>query len=201
MVPAVVLAAGLSSRMGRTKAILPLGPRETFLTRILHTLHAAEVADAVVVLGHDADAVRRSLEEHGLSPRLVLNTAFQSGQFSSVVAGINAIDHPGVTGVLLCLVDVPLVSVSTVRAVLDRRRESGAPIVRPARGRDHGHPVLIDRALFGEIRSADPARGLKPVVRAHLSSIGDVPVDDDGAFFDIDTPAEYASALEQLVSS
>ena len=65
------------------------------------------------------------------------------------------------------------------------------PFVRPVRGGDHGHPVLIDRSLFDPLRHADPRLGAKEVVRAHASSIGDVEVDDDGAFTDIDTPVEY----------
>ena len=62
MVPAVVLAAGKSSRMGRPKATLPLPDGETFLGRILHTLHAAAVDDLVVVVGHDPDPIVKSLD-------------------------------------------------------------------------------------------------------------------------------------------
>jgi molybdenum cofactor cytidylyltransferase len=61
MIPAVVLAAGKSTRMGRPKATLPLGGSETFLTRIVRTLYEAEVEDVVVVLGHEADAIVESL--------------------------------------------------------------------------------------------------------------------------------------------
>ena len=55
MVPAVVLAAGKSSRMGRTKATLPLGRGDTFLTRIVRTLRDAGVEDVVVVVGHEPE--------------------------------------------------------------------------------------------------------------------------------------------------
>jgi len=89
------------------------------------------------------------------------------------------------------LVDAPLVSPETVRAVLQRYRETRAPIVRPVRGDEHGHPVLIDRSLFPALRQADPNRGAKPVVRANVSPAGDVIVDDAGAFMDVDTPEEY----------
>ncbi len=57
MIPALVLAAGRSSRMGRAKALLPLGDGETFLTRIVKTFIEAGVEDVVVVVGHDADAI------------------------------------------------------------------------------------------------------------------------------------------------
>jgi CTP:molybdopterin cytidylyltransferase MocA len=195
MIPAVVLAAGQSTRMGRTKALLPLDRDDTFLTRIVRTFTAAGVDDIVVVLGHDAAAVAQCLAAARLSPRLVTNPAYDSGQLSSVVTGVNAIDRPGVSAMLLTLVDVPLVSAATVSAVLERYRSTGAPVVRPVRGSEHGHPVLIDRRLFGALRSADPRFGIKPIVRASASARGDVEVDDDGAFLDIDTPADYARVI------
>jgi len=94
----------------------------------------------------------------------------------------------------MTLVDVPLVHASTVRAVVDRYRQTRARVVRPVRCGEHGHPVLIDRALFEAIRHADPASGAKPVIRANVSAAGDVPVDDDGAFADFDTPDDLRRA-------
>lgn len=199
MIPAVILAAGKSTRMGRLKAVMPIGEKDTFLSRIVRTFQEAGVEDVVVVIGHEARTVRESLESRGLGPRLVVNPAYETGQLSSVLAGLNAVDRPGVTAMLLSLVDVPFVSAGTVRAVLQRYRARHAPIVRPVRGELHGHPVLIARALFDELRSADPSAGAKSVVRAHVSADGDVPVDDEGAFCDIDTPEEYAEALKRFV--
>jgi molybdenum cofactor cytidylyltransferase len=195
VIPAVVLAAGLSTRMGRPKPLLPLPGGETFVTRIVRSFLEAGVDDVVVVLGHEADAVAAKLIESGIAARFVINEAYETGQLSSVLRGLNAVDRPGVRAMLLMLVDVPLVSAHTIRAVIERYKTTHAPIVRPVRGDEHGHPVLIDRSLFGLLRAADPAAGAKPVVRAHVSAAGDVPVEDDGAFFDIDTPAAYERVL------
>jgi molybdenum cofactor cytidylyltransferase len=197
VIPAVVLAAGKSTRMGRPKATLPLGP-DTFLTRIVRTLYEAEVEDVVVVLGHEADAIAESLMRTGLSPRFVINSLYETGQLSSIVAGLRAIDHPGVNAMLMTLVDAPFVSATTVRAVLERYRATHAPIVRPVQGARHGHPVLIDRSLFDALRAADPGAGAKPIVRAHATASGDLVVEDEGAFLDIDTPDEYARAAERF---
>ena len=182
--------------MGRGKATLPLAGGETFLVRIIRTLRAASVDDVVVVVGHDPEPIVKSLESSDLTVRVILNEAYESGQLSSVLAGLRAIDRPGVTALLLTLVDVPLGSTATVKAVLERYRAAGAPIVRPvSRGR-HGHPVVVDRSLFQLLRSANPSLGMKPIVRTHASAAGDVEVDDEGAFTDIDTPDEYARAME-----
>jgi molybdenum cofactor cytidylyltransferase len=199
VIPAVVLAAGKSTRMGgNPKALLAIGEADTFLSRIVTTFKAAGVDEVVIVLGHDAQAVAHALSSRGETARIVVNSAYESGQFSSVLAGLQAIDRPEVTAMLLTLVDVPMVRSSTVRAVLDRYRATGARIVRPVHGALHGHPVLIDRALFPALRSADPAQGAKAVVRAHVSPAGDVEVLDPGAFADVDTPEDYERMKEDL---
>ena len=82
--------------------------------------------------------------------------------------------------------------------MIDRYKATNAPIVRPVRGDEHGHPVLIDRSLFALLRTADPDSGAKPIVRDHVSAAGDVAVDDDGAFFDIDTPEAYERVLHDM---
>jgi molybdenum cofactor cytidylyltransferase len=177
--------------MGRPKATLPLGDGETFLSRIVATFLEAGVDDVVIVVGHDAAAIVESFSRSGLRARFVMNPDYDRGQLSSILAGLAVIDRPGVTAALMTLVDVPLVSAGTVRAVLDCYRRTHAPIVRPTSGSRHGHPLLIDRALFGALRTAEPEAGAKPVVRAHASAAGDIPIEDEGAFTDIDTEDEY----------
>src|SRR5438552_865572 len=200
MIPAIVLAAGRSTRMGRPKALLPLGGRETFLSRIVGTLHDADVDDVIVVVGHEFEAIIADFAQRDAAARFVINHDYDSGQLSSVLAGVRVIDRPGVAAALLTLVDVPLVKASTVRAVIDHYRRTRAPIVRPVRAGRHGHPVLIDRTLFEDLRAADPERGAKAVVRAHASAAGELEVqDDEGAFRDIDTPAEYEAVLATLM--
>lgn len=199
VIPAIVLAAGRSSRMGRAKANLPAGDGHTFLTRIVRTFRDAGVDDVIVVVGHDADAIAASFADSGLPARFVVNRDYDRGQLSSLLVGLNAIDRPGVSAALVTLVDVPFVSSATVRAVLDAYRRTRAPIVRPTAGDRHGHPLLIDRSVFGVLRSADLSAGAKPVVRAHASAAGDIAVDDEGAFADIDTEEDYRKTINDRV--
>ncbi len=191
MIPAIVLAAGKSSRMGRPKATLLLEGGDTFVTRIVRTFAAAGISDVIIVVGHDADAVIDAFAGTDLSATFVENPDYEQGQLSSLLAGLRVVDRPGVVASLLTLVDVPLIGVSTVRTVVDRYRATHAPVVRPVRGGEHGHPVLIDRSLFDALRHADPREGAKAVVRSHASAAGDVAVEDAGAFADADTPVEY----------
>ncbi len=194
VIPAIVLAAGESKRMGRSKPNLPLGTG-TFLTRIVATFLDAGADDVVVVLGHESAAVLRTFAKSGLPARFVENPGYASGQFSSLLTGLRVVDRPGVAAALVTLVDVPFVSVATVRAVVDRYHETHAPVVRPTRGEQHGHPLLVDRSMFDRLRRANPAEGAKPVVRAHATPEGDLEIADEGAFADIDTLEEYERAL------
>ena len=195
VIPVIVLAAGRSSRMGRAKATLPAGDGHTFLTRIVQTFLDAGVDDVIVVVGHDAELIASSFSESGLPARFVVNREYDRGQLSSLLAGLGVVDRPGVSATLVTLVDVPLVSVATVRTVIETYRRTGAPIVRPTSGDRHGHPLLIGRVLFEKLRAADPSTGAKPIVRAHASADGDIAVDDEGAFADIDTEEEYRKTI------
>jgi molybdenum cofactor cytidylyltransferase len=94
------------------------------------------------------------------------------------------------------LVDVPMVMVSTVTRVVTAWERTRAPIVRPAIGDRHGHPVIFDRALFDALRGASFDAGAKSVVRSHEHDLLNVPVDDEGCLVDLDTPAEYRRLLE-----
>ena len=198
VIPAIVLAAGKSTRMGRPKAALPLGDGDTFLSRIVRTLHEARIDDVIVVVGHESETIRASLANSGVCARFVDNPDHESGQFSSLLKGLEAADRPDVSAALVTLVDVPLVTAATVRAVVEQYLRTKAPIVRPTRGTEHGHPVLIDRSVFDDLRRADRSSGAKPVVRAHASVAGDIPIEDDGAFLDIDTAADYQRVMRSM---
>jgi CTP:molybdopterin cytidylyltransferase MocA len=180
--------------MGRLKANLPIG-KDTFLTRIVRTLGDAGVHDVVVVVGYEKDAVLDCFVDSGLSARFVENADYQSGQLSSLLAGLRVVDRPGVVATLVTLVDVPFVSAATVRAVIDRYHQTRAAVVRPTRQGRYGHPMIVDRAMFDALRHANPAEGAKPVVRGRATPEGEVEVDDEGAFGDIDTPEEYERAI------
>lgn len=197
MIAGIVLAAGASSRMGQPKAALPLGEGgDTVLSRGVRAMLAAGVPRVVVIAGAHPEAVRRALPDPDPRVSVVDNPDWPTGQLSSLLCGLDAVDGEALDAVLVTLADVPLVAPATIRRLIEVWRETRASIVRPARGDVHGHPVLFDRALFAELRAADPAEGAKPVVRAHAAGIVNVAVEDEGAFLDLDTPADYERALD-----
>jgi molybdenum cofactor cytidylyltransferase len=201
MIPGIVLAGGRSSRMGRPKALLPIGSSgDTFFDRVTRTLLEAGVQEVIVVVGADAHAIR-AVARPGSGVRIVDNPDYDQGQLTSLLAGLRAIDVTRATGILVTLIDVPLVSAATVRTLIAAQREHGAPVVRPVSNGRHGHPVIFGCELFGELERADPAQGAKSVVRAHAAAMVEVPIDDEGAFTDIDTREDYERLIGAWRSS
>jgi molybdenum cofactor cytidylyltransferase len=183
MISGIVLAAGASSRMGQAKAALPIGSTgQTVVARVIQTLLDAGVPRVVVVAGAHIDAVRQAMPSHELRATVIEHPGWEQGQLSSLLAGLQAIDDPQLEGALVTLVDVPMVSAATVAEVMAAWRRTRAPIVRPARGERHGHPVIFDRSVFADLRSADPTVGAKAVFATHKAHVLNVEVNDPGAF-------------------
>jgi molybdenum cofactor cytidylyltransferase len=200
---AVILAAGDSTRMGSPKAILDAPDGRPFIASIVRALGAAGISDIVIVTGRDHDRVIDALDRDAppVRARAVRNADPSRGQLSSLWLGMDASIGPDTKGLLVTLVDVPLVAPGTIGRVVEAWRRTRAPIVRPAIGDRHGHPVIFDRALFDELRAAPLETGAKAVVRAHAAEIMDVPVDDEGSLTDVDTPADYAALLRQATEA
>lgn len=189
MISGILLAAGASRRMGTPKALL-LYQGQTFLERGCAAFLAAGVDELVVVLGAQAEAVRGAVPVHpGI--RTVVNTRAFQGQLSSLMVGIGALS-PASEAAIVNLVDHPLVTAETIKALIAAFREVPAPIlVASYRGR-RGHPVLFSRQVYGELLAAPLDQGAKAVVRRDPTRVREVPLDDPGILADIDTPEDYA---------
>ncbi len=192
MIAALVLAAGESSRMGTDKA--SLGYRNsTFLGTILHTLGEADIERVAVVLGHHAEEIRRSVDPR--RAEVVINPDYRLGQTSSLQMGLKALEGPELEAIILCLVDHPGVLPQTIRRLVDAFCESGPPVVIPTHQSRRGHPVVIGRQLFDELKSLGPDAGANTVVHKYQESTQLVEVDDPGILLDIDDPESYRRLL------
>lgn len=190
MVAGVILAAGRSSRMGSPKwRLLVASVRITFVAHLVETARKAGL-DPIFVIGRKgesalADEVTRS------GGTFVTNADPDRGQLSSIHAGLAAAEAAGASGIMVMPVDVPLVTPSVLRDVLSAIDEDGVQIARASHRGRHGHPVLFTRAVFDELRTADPAVGARAVVRADPQRVREVEVGEPGVAIDIDTPEDY----------
>jgi molybdenum cofactor cytidylyltransferase len=187
VIAAVVLAAGMSSRMGRQKLLLPVGEGMALVRLSVERVLAAGLDDVVVVLGHDADLVRAALA--GLPVRPVLNPRYAEGQSTSLQAGIDALSADA-EAVVVALGDQPLPDPGVVGRLVEAFRRSGQPVV-VTRYRDaRGHPVLFARSVLDELRQVTGDQGGRSVIARDPGRIAEVPVDAP-APPDIDTWADY----------
>jgi molybdenum cofactor cytidylyltransferase len=193
MLSGVILAAGDSIRMGSPKALLLTPDGTPFVVSIAGTFASAGIDETLVVTGRDHDLISAALADSTFARpvRVVRNPDPLRGQLSSLLTAMDIAVTPDTDALVVTLVDVPLVTVDTVRQVVAEWRRTRAPIVRPAIGDRHGHPVVFDRSVFDELRRAPLDTGAKVVVRAHTAEVLNVPVTDEGCLVDVDTPRDY----------
>ncbi len=193
-VTAIVLAAGLSSRMAAPKAVLPLRGKP-LLAHVLDALQASQVREILVVLGADADRVRREVPMG--EARAVLNPEYAMGMSTSIRAGLRAASR-GAEAFLIVLGDQPLVSAATVDALLERRVATDARVLVPTYDGVRGNPVLLHRSLSAEMESVEGDVGCRGVVAAHAQEVVEVRVDDPGILVDVDNAEDLRSIEDAL---
>jgi molybdenum cofactor cytidylyltransferase len=189
MICGIVLAAGRSRRMGEPKAFLRVGDR-TFLEHAIRVLEEGGCELVIVVTGPMNDESARQIAEDAamLDAGIAVNPHAGSEQADSLRIALFALP-PETTAVVVAPVDVPGVSAALVRSVIQAWRHTNAPVAVPARDGRHGHPVLFDRRVFGELLRSELPEGARSVVHAHARDLAEVPVDALPA--DVDTPDDY----------
>ena len=193
-VSGIILAAGRSSRLGRPKQLLDLGGSPV-LSHVLRNAHAAGLDDLVLVLGHEAEAIRAAVAPQLGDVRIVINREFAQGQSTSLHAGLHAVAAESAAAVIL-LGDQPHVGPEVIAALVAAYHESGAPIILPSYGGILANPVLIDRTLFPNALAVTGDKGARDIVRAHRHQATVVSFPDRRPPSDIDTEEDYAELCQ-----
>ncbi len=186
---ALIVAAGMSSRMGDFKPMLSIGSISV-AQRIVATLHQAGVNKIVMVTGFNAVTLERHLAGNGII--FLRNENYRTTQmFDSVKIGLGYLQDK-CDRVLFTPVDVPLFTSGTVRALLD----SGADMACPECQGQQGHPILLSRDLLPKILEDCGERGLRGAMERCGAPMTKVGVDDPGTLHDADTPEDFSLLLE-----
>jgi len=196
---AIVLAAGVSDRMGAAKPLLKFGDT-SFLGHILNELDTVEEIEAiVVVLGAKGQLIKDTVDLG--RAQAVQHRGYKEGMFSSIRAGARALTRklPDLTGALVCLVDMPLIKAETYARVAQAFQIDLDDVVIAAYQGEAGHPVLLSRALvqrLSDVSLAAPAEEtLADFIEAHSERRRFVDAQDPAVRININTPDAYRTHI------
>jgi molybdenum cofactor cytidylyltransferase len=187
MLAAVILSGGASRRMGSPKALLPYQGRP-FLEHLLDITKPPKVQVRRVVLGADADPIRKEIALP--EDQVVVNLDWENGQLSSLQAAIRSLPRD-VEALLVCPVDHPLVSAALLDELMDAFQKTRAPVVVPLYEGRRGHPVIFSAAVFSELLAAPLNVGARAVVWAHKGEIVEVSTNEEGCVLNLNDPNAF----------
>jgi molybdenum cofactor cytidylyltransferase len=195
-VTALVLAAGRSSRMGPTNKLLAEVNGAPLVARAVDAALASQAANVIVVTGHQGESVAQALADRPVT--FVHNPAFAEGLSSSLRAGLAAVPSES-DAVVVCLGDMPRVASAVIdRLIAAYSPMEGRAICIPTTHGKQGNPVLWDRAFFTEMAALTGDAGAKRLIGQHADRLCEVPVDDAGILYDVDTPDLLARFTETV---
>jgi molybdenum cofactor cytidylyltransferase len=193
-IAALVLAAGLSRRMGQPKPLLDWGGR-TVLEHILAQLQAGSITDIRVITGAYADALTQIAQRMGAT--VIHNRDYATGEMlSSLQAGLRALVDTQVSAALITLGDQPMIRAENVHTVLAAYAGGDKGIVAPSHNLRRGHPILIDRRYWDELLALPAGSAPRDAINRHTDDTAYVDA-DESVLGDIDTPEAYAEARRE----
>jgi len=185
---AVILAAGLSSRMKDFKPLLPVDGRSA-IEGLIEAAQTAGVSETIVVTGYNRKDLQLVIRKTGAVE--TYNPDYEQGMFTSIKAGLGAAASnagENFKGVLLIPVDCPLISVSVLRKMMDEAADNFAV---PTFEGKKGHPLFIPARLIDEILSYEGDGGLKDITDKYWDRMDRIPTSEEGCIMDMDTPEGY----------
>jgi molybdenum cofactor cytidylyltransferase len=191
----LILAAGSSSRMGRTKQLLTVGGKTLLETLLVEALKS-RLHRIFLVIGHEADKIRASLKPHLDHPRLEIieNPDYPFGISSSILAGLAAAEE-GHDHLMILLGDMPFIRADLVDRFLEAFLASGRPLGAVLVKGRRSHPVIFSRGLYAELSRLRGDQGARDLFHSHAGEAFHFPADYDDR--DIDTPEDYAEIVHE----
>lgn len=190
-ISAVILAAGLSRRMGTPKMLLPWG-ETTVLGQVVATYTQAGVGEIVVVTGGARQQVEAEVSRLAarLPVRAVFNSQHEEGDMlSSLQCGLAALDGQA-DAVLIGLGDQPQLSQAALQLILAALVENAALLFVPSFEMRRGHPWLVRRELWDDILTMQAPQTMRDFLNKHAGQIFYIQTDHT-ILKDLDTPDQY----------
>lgn len=192
---AVILAAGMSSRMGDFKILLPWRDDRPILLHVIENYVALKIDPIIIVTGRDADRVQDTVAE--LPVQRVHNPDYETGEIlSSVKVGLRAMPDD-INATFINPADMPLIPQSVIQTM--QKMYQPEKIFAPRYEGQRGHPILLDRKFWQPMLDLPTDGAPRDVIKANGQHLMFVDTDDDGVIIDIDTPEIYQRELQNRI--
>jgi molybdenum cofactor cytidylyltransferase len=156
------------------------------------------VLDIAVVLGDDADEIRKNLS--WFSGKVVVNQFSRSGRMSSILAGMHALEEKDLHGVLICPIDQPLVTQALLVGMLNQFWIKHRPVVVPVYKGRWGNPILIGKALFPELEKAPADSNVSAIFSGPPDIVLEYQTEDEGVVLSINSQEDYQEMIVKSFS-
>jgi molybdenum cofactor cytidylyltransferase len=196
MLSAIILAAGMSTRMGQNKLLLNFKDKP-LIAHAVDTLLLSEVDEIVVVLGHEAEKVRDQLR--GRQVRLVENPNYREGLSTSVRVGVRAVS-PQAAGLMIYLADQPLLEPADINSIIKAfalAKQVDKSIVVPLFHGQRGNPVILESSYREAILDVVGDVGCKRIIKRYPDKVFAIEMATDHVVRDVDNIDDY----EEVVGS
>ena len=189
----ILLAAGLSSRMGEPKQLLPFG-EGTIIETVVDSMLGAKFDEVIVVVGHCASEIRAQLGPRPVST--VFNPDYRKGMLTSAQTGIRAVGESDAFA--LMLVDQPFITSELIDKVVSAYIQTDKGIALPSYNYKRGHPVVFHQRYASKILALNiESNGVRTLFKKYDDDIHYVTVDTDQVLRDIDYREDYERALQE----
>ena len=194
MIAGIVLAAGTSRRLGRPKQLLPLGGKP-LLDWVLDAMRGAGLGRVVLVLGHDAEAIRSAANLEGVD--VAFNARYAEGMSTSLQAGLAAMG-PDVEGAVVATGDQPFIGAALIADLVAERQRTGKAMVATDYGAYQGPPMYLGREVWPLAAAIRGDQGARALLGSRPDLMGTIRVADPVPGLDVDTEEAYAEAVAFL---
>lgn len=194
MISAIILAAGMSTRMGRPKQLLKVG-NSTLIRIVTENVLLSNIDELVVVTGYQQKKVTEAIDD--LPVRVVFNQGYKDGQGTSLSLGIRTISSCA-NAFMIFMVDQPMISASLINMIIGEFQNRDCAVLRPVYNGTPGHPVIFNKSLDEELKNLDGDEGARQVLKRLADRVEYIEAPDEAVIFDIDTPKDFNEFIAKL---
>ncbi len=189
---AIILAAGLSKRMGENKLLLNLNGRP-LIEHLLQLLPYHLFHTVVMIVANDTASI---LGKRYNDIKTIINTAPERGQNYSIYLGL--LNSPPSIGYCFFVADQPFINRKTIESLAHIFTDNPHKIVIPQVDNQNGNPVFFPASCREELLKLRGDSGGKAVIKNHPEKVLSFSCNDRREFFDIDTPEEFVQAQQMI---